>query len=546
MSNRIPREFINELIARTDIVELIDSRISLKKTGRNYQACCPFHAEKTPSFSVSQQKQFYHCFGCGVSGNAISFLMEYDRVDFIDAVELLAKSLGLTVPLSESGAKAKKYSHDLYSPLEKTKLLYQQALKNSLEAKQYLINRGLTGDIAKKYGLGFDANRHKITFPIHDRRGRVIGFGFRVLDNSLPKYINSPDSPIFHKGTVLYGLYEAREANRTLDKIIVVEGYMDVIALAQAGITDAVATLGTATTEFHVTQLCQHTDKIIFCFDADDAGRKASWRALQSALPVLRDGIEISFLFLPHGEDPDSFIKKQGAAEFLALLNTRKLLADNFFDYVKTRHAINVYSTEGRTKYIHEALKEIEVIAAPVFKKMMIDKLAEIVRLDKSQMNDFVNNSNILSPKNNTLKIQRTPMRLAIALLLQKPDLIQCIDSHHRDFILNCNLPGSDSVKNIMAVLINHNTHLNTGNVLEYFRDSPVEYERLYRLAAWEHGVPEEGMTLEFKEILQHLVRMQREHDIEGLIHQSNQHTLTEEDKKKLQLLLVEKSEKHA
>ena len=335
----IPSDFINALISRIDIIELIDARVPLKKAGRNnYHACCPFHEEKTPSFTVSQQKQFYYCFGCGAGGNAIGFLMAYENLPFVEAVYELAKSAGMELPAQQSSFQQsqKNKQQDLYLPLQKASEYYEKQLKNSPKAIEYLKSRKLTGQIVKKFNIGFSpdtlsipypAFRGRIIFPIHDRRGRVIGFGGRSLDEQqLPKYLNSPDSPVFHKSNVLYGLYQARCAHRQLEKILIVEGYMDVVSLNQAGITFCAATLGTATTPQHISQLLQQTEHIIFCFDGDDAGRKAAWRALESALSVFRDGAEIRFLFLPDNEDPDSLINKEGKDKFLLRLENAQTL----------------------------------------------------------------------------------------------------------------------------------------------------------------------------------------------------------------------------
>lgn len=530
MSNLIPREFINEVIARTDIVELIDARVPLKKTGRNYQACCPFHAEKSPSFTVSAQKQFYHCFGCGASGNAIGFLMAYDRMEFVDAIETLAKQLGLEVPRTEAEKNKKKYTQDLYEPLQKTKLFYEKALRTSPEAIQYLKNRGLTGEIVKKYHIGFAPDRKRITFPIHDRRGRVIGFGWRVLDNSLPKYINSPESPLFHKSQVLYGLYEAREANHSLEKLLVVEGYMDVVSLAQHGISFAVATLGTATTQQHVMQLFSQTDKIIFCFDGDNAGKKAAWRALESTLSAMQDNTEARFLFLPEGEDPDSLVQKEGKEKFLSRLDAAQTLGDFFYSHVKSQ--VNIGTTEGRAQLVHLALPLIETIPAPIFKAMMIERLAELVRMEKSQLNQFMSATPV-SPR--SAKLQRTPMRLAIALLLQNPTLFQTLTFD----VTTLTLPGSELLKDI-AEMLKQNAALTTAGLVECFRDKP-EGELVHKLVAWDHGVPEDGIEQEFQGVIHHLGKQQHDDRINQLLKKANLNTLTEEEKRLLQGMLGEK-----
>ncbi len=539
MSGLISREFINELINRTDIVELVESRVPLKKAGRNYQACCPFHAEKSPSFTVSSVKQFYHCFGCGVSGNAIGFLIAYDRMEFVDAVETLAKQLGLEVPREESSHNHKSaQTADLYFPLQKSSERYQQALRQSPKAIQYLKNRGLNGEIAKIYQIGYspndqyDAFRDRIVFPIRDRRGRVVGFGGRVLDDRLPKYINSSDSPVFHKSNILYGLYEARQANRELKKIIIVEGYMDVVSLAAAGISYAVATLGTATTTQHISQLFQQTHQIIFCFDGDNAGRKAAWRALESTLSVLRDDVEARFLFLPDGEDPDSLVKKEGKDVFLTRLDQSQSLADFFWSHLKTQ--ANIHSIEGRAQYTKLALPYIENISAPIFKEMMLDQLASAVRLEKSQLHQFVSQTQTVGNKTAS-KIQRTPMRLAIALLLQNPELSHKIPTN----IDLLSLSGSDLFKEII-LLLRENSEWTTGNLLEIFREKS-ESELVHKLSAWNHGVPEEGISAEFLDILQHLQKLQRQKEIEKLLQKANQNSLSEPERMQLQSLLLEK-----
>ena len=354
MPSRIPQAFIDEVVTRTDIVELIDNHVSLKQKGKEYAACCPFHNEKTASFTVSPEKQFYHCFGCGAHGTALGFLMEYERLDFIEAVEVLAQQHGLEVPQDETNFIKNDYQ-DLYVLLEQANHYFQKNLRQQPAAISYLKNRGVSGEIAAKYDLGYAADgfenllkefdsagtqeqlidiglikksekgslydrfRNRIVFPIKDRRGRVIGFGGRVLDDAVPKYLNSPETPVFHKSDALYGLYEARKSKQTIKSLIVVEGYMDVVALAQHGIENVVATLGTATTSQHIQQLYRCTQEIIFCFDGDRAGREAAWRAAQQTIPVFKDGLEAKFLFLPQGEDPDSLIRSRGTVSYTHL-----------------------------------------------------------------------------------------------------------------------------------------------------------------------------------------------------------------------------------
>ncbi|MEM1231587.1 MAG: DNA primase, partial [Pseudomonadota bacterium] len=347
---RIPQSFINDLLDRVDIVEVIDARVKLKKAGRDYQARCPFHNEKTPSFTVSPTKQFYHCFGCGESGTALTFLMEHDRMEFVEAVETLASLVGLEVP-REATARSDPKERSLYDLLKEASLLYQAELRQSPVAIDYLKGRGLTGIVARDFGVGYapdawdrtltafrgrseellkaglitrndrgrsyDRFRNRIMFPIRDTRGRTIGFGGRVLSaEDSPKYLNSPETPLFQKSRELYGLYEARRALRKLTRFVVVEGYMDVVALAQHGVPYAVATLGTATNEMHFQKLFRYAPEVICCFDGDRAGRQAARKALESALPTLEDGRQLKFVFMPDGEDPDSLIRTQGQAAF--------------------------------------------------------------------------------------------------------------------------------------------------------------------------------------------------------------------------------------
>lgn len=406
MAGLIPQSFIDDLLNRTDIVEVVSSRIQLKKTGKNYSACCPFHKEKTPSFTVSPDKQFYYCFGCGAGGNALGFVMDHDQLEFPQAVEELAKRAGMDVPREERGGRGhtprQPTDSPLYPLLSAAAEFYKQALKSHPARKaavNYLKGRGLTGEIARDFGLGFappgwdnllkhlggdnlqlkamldagllvensdtgkryDRFRDRVMFPIRDSRGRIIAFGGRVLGDDKPKYLNSPETPVFHKGQELYGLYEARQKNRDLDEIMVVEGYMDVIALAQQGIRNAVATLGTATSEEHIKRLFRLVPSILFCFDGDQAGRKAAWRALESVLPNLQDGKRVRFLFLPEGEDPDSLVRAEGEDAFRARITQQaQLLAEYFFQQLMLE--ADPATLEGKA--------HLATLAAPLLEKI--------------------------------------------------------------------------------------------------------------------------------------------------------------------------------
>lgn len=417
MAGLIPQSFIDDLLDRIDIVDVVDPRVKLKKTGKNYSACCPFHDEKTPSFTVSPDKQFYYCFGCGASGTALSFILEHDRLNFPDAVEELAKMAGVEVPREARDDSPKhKERKSLYQLLEKTDQHFRQQLRQS-PAKQHAVNylqlRGLSGEIARDFGVGYappgwdnllkalgteneskhllneggmlierpedgrcyDRFRNRIMFPIRDVRGRVIGFGGRVLGDDKPKYLNSPETPVFHKGRELYGLYEARQAYRQLPRLLVVEGYMDVVALAQFGIRYGVATLGTACGEDHLALAFKYTQEVVFCFDGDEAGRKAARRALENSLPAMLDGRQVKFLFLPDGEDPDTLIRQVGTDKFTRMIEMAVPLEDFLFDSVAD--GIDIQSMEGRARLSKRAAPLLHKLPAGVFRELMFANLAQ-------------------------------------------------------------------------------------------------------------------------------------------------------------------------
>ncbi|WP_426205715.1 DNA primase [Pseudomonas sp. TWP3-1] len=432
MAGLIPQSFIDDLLNRTDIVDVVSSRVQLKKAGKNYTACCPFHKEKTPSFSVSPDKQFYYCFGCGAGGNALGFLMDHDNLDFPQAIEDLAKAAGMEIPREESGRAHKPRQptdSPLYPLLTAAADFYRQALKSHPSRKaavDYLKGRGLTGEIARDFGLGFappgwdnlfkhlssdtlqqkamvdagllienaetgkryDRFRDRVMFPIRDSRGRIIAFGGRVLGDDKPKYLNSPETPVFHKGQELYGLYEARKNNRNLDEIIVVEGYMDVIALAQQGLRNAVATLGTATSEEHLKRLFRVVPNVLFCFDGDQAGRNAAWRALEATLPSLQDGRRARFLFLPEGEDPDTLVRSEGTDAFRARINQHaQPLADYFFQQL-TEEA-DPRSLEGKAHMATLAAPLIDKVPGANLRILMRQRLTEITGLSSETVSQL-------------------------------------------------------------------------------------------------------------------------------------------------------------
>ncbi len=429
MAGRIPQSFIDELIARTDIVELIGGRVQLKKAGREWKARCPFHAEKTPSFWVSPDKQFYHCFGCAAHGTALGFLIEHDKLPFPDAVEELASRLGLEVPREDDGRAARpRPGEGLYELLAQVTQFYRDNLRESARAKKYLADRGINAESCVKFAVGYapdawdsvlkrfggsaererglgeagllversgkgelghyDRFRDRVMFPIRDARGRVIAFGGRVIDTGEPKYLNSPETPLFHKGRELYGLYEARLALRKIERLIVVEGYIDVVRLAQAGIAYAAATLGTATTPEHLNRLFRVTSELVFCFDGDDAGRNAAWRALEHALEHARDGRQLRFLFLPEGHDPDTLVGLEGAEAFEARIADAQPISE--FLVTQLAERTNLSSLDGRARLAELARPLLARVPAGVYHELLLERLAEEVRIPAGRLADLL------------------------------------------------------------------------------------------------------------------------------------------------------------
>ena len=431
MAGRIPQSFIDDLTARADIVELIGSRVELKKAGREYRACCPFHNEKTPSFWVSPVKQFYHCFGCGAHGTALGFLMEYDKLSFPEAIEELASRLGLDVP-REAGSQPDTAGSTapLYDMNLRVAKYFASVLPNDARAREYANKRGLTAETIDKFMIGFATNswnevlkrfgskdadrkalsdcgliierertdsrtldrhydrfRDRLMFPIRDSRGRVLAFGGRIIDAGEPKYLNSPETMLFHKGRELYGLYEVRQSRATLKRLLVVEGYMDVARLHQAGVNYAVATLGTATTPEHLRRIFKLVNEVVFCFDGDKAGRAAAWRALGNALPEARDGRQIRFLFLPEGHDPDSLVGIEGREAFEKRLDgslpLSEYLASALAEQTDLSHA------DGRAQFAELARPLVTKVAPGVYRDLLIDRLAESIKLTSARLNQI-------------------------------------------------------------------------------------------------------------------------------------------------------------
>jgi len=571
----IPRTFIDDLLARTDIVELIDQRVPLKKAGKNYAACCPFHNEKSPSFTVSQDKQFYHCFGCGAHGNSISFLMEYDRMEFPEAVEELARSLGMEVPREEPNGQFRSKqrqtaaSLDHYALMQQASAFYRQQLAKHQEgprAIDYLKNRGLTGEIAKQFAIGYagpewdglmrrlgsdeklqqdlvelgmliqkdngrryDRFRDRIMFPIRDRRGRVLGFGGRILDQGEPKYLNSPETPIFHKGKELYGLYEARQANRHLSRIVIVEGYMDVVALAQHGISYAVASLGTSTTEEQMQLLFRQCKHITCCYDGDAAGRGAAWRALENALPQLKDGCTLDFVFLPDGEDPDTLVRDQGKQAFEQQLKQAQPLSRVLFEHLLEQHQAT--TDAGKSALVSAATPLLQRLPDTLYREMLVEQLARLVGREPEQLLGRLALSSQPTMTAKQPQMKKTPMRLAIALLVQHPELAQAVPIHEE--LAGVGIPGAE-LFNTRLKIAKQYPGLNSGALLEHFRGSN-SYESLSRMLFWDIGINEASQReKEFLDTYSYFLNIYIEQRYEQLLLKEKQNQMTWAERREL------------
>lgn len=538
MVGRIPQEFLDQLLGQVDLVEIINSRVPLRRAGREFTACCPFHAEKTPSFSVSPHKQFYYCFGCSAYGNAIGFLMAYERLEFPEAVEELARQAGLELPKTDSdGASIKPL---LLEVTAKADQFFRHQLRQHStrqRAVDYLRQRGLTGQTANLFGIGYappgwdylsgalreagcvvenlitaglvsrdeqgrlrDRFRDRVIFPIRDRRGRVIAFGGRVISSDItPKYLNSPETLLFHKGSELYGLYEARLHNRTLSRLVIVEGYMDVVALAQHNITYVVATLGTATSAAHIERLFRTVSELVFCFDGDRAGRAAAWRALEVALPFLSDGRQVNFLFLPEGQDPDTLIRREGHTLFEQRLGQATPLADYLF--AELRRQTNPETLAGRARLASLAQPLLEKLPDGHFRDLMDDRLKKETQLSATRLRPLSTATGI-SRADRNLRLAHTPLRKAIALLLHQPELAQRITGNDLHTLRNSPGLGERLLASVAATLHAH-PQLTVAALLERYRNTR-ESAILDRLATWEPGVPEQNyrFDLEFDDIL--------------------------------------------
>lgn len=619
MAGQIPRNFIDDLVERADIVDIIDSRVKLKKAGRNYQALCPFHDEKSPSFSVNPDKQFYYCFGCGAGGNVLSFVMDYERLDFPQAIENLAHYYGLEVPreqLNPQQEKTQKRKRDLYDIMEGAARFYREQLtlmQNSQVANAYVRQRGISPEIAQQYGIGYapdawdkvlnhlfkdqsdkammmdsglivendkgriyDRFRNRLMFPIRDNRGRCIGFGGRVFGDEKPKYLNSPETPIFHKGKELYGLYEARQAMRDLPRLLIVEGYMDVVSLAQHDIRYAVATLGTASSAEHLELAFRHTPEVVFCFDGDEAGRKAARRAFDNALPTIKDGRQIRFLFLPDGEDPDTLVRQRGSEFFTELVHKAHPLEE--FLFTIAAEGIDTRTMDGRARFSQVATALIGHVPEGIFKTLLVSELArrtgvsedrlqaltdaatsqhDVAQWQREQTKQTPNKrppSKQDSPapaptatNHFKVRVNQSPAQKAICLLIHHP-----LIAHQVHKLDTLKTSDDDDIKLLVELIafIKHHPQMDTATLFGHVAGSEngaMNSARLAAYAALDPLIPDEGFEREFLDIIEHLnhqhMHRQRQLQRQSLL-DIPFNEMTPEQKRELMLSLQSKQRK--
>ena len=566
---RIPDAFIDDLLARTDIVEVIGTRVPLKRQGKEYSARCPFHDERSPSFTVSQTKQFYHCFGCGAHGTAISFLMNYDRLEFLDAVDELAKRVGMEVPKEAQKRDENDDSRDMYAALDAAAKFFQRQLESSDKAKAYLDGRGVDAAIRAQFSIGFapdgfsalkdalgtderriklldktgmlsksdsgrvyDKFRDRVMFPIHDRRGRVIAFGGRVLQkDDGPKYLNSPETPLFHKGRELYGLWQVRQANQKIERLVVVEGYMDVVSLFQYGVTQAVATLGTATTPDHAELLFRNSPDVYFCFDGDAAGQRAAWKALESVLPRMKDGRQAFFLFLPDGEDPDSIVRSEGAAGFDVRLQQATPLSQFFFD--ELGKDVKLSTLDGKARLAERAKPLLAQIPEGAFGDLMRQRLGEITGVGAQQPSAQPAKPKP-APRVVATTQKRSLVRAAISVLLQQPSLGLALEPPYG--FKDLKQPGVELLVELLS-LVHARPEITTGALLQHFAERD-ELNALQKLAS--HALPGNDAIWRM-ELLDAVVQLEKqtvEQRIEELQAKNRDGGLDEADKYELRALL--------
>ena len=578
MAGKIPQDFIDDLIARADIIEVVGKRVELKKAGREFKACCPFHGEKTPSFTVSPAKGFYHCFGCGAHGTAIGFLMEFEHMSFVEAIESLAGTMGVDVPRDESDRPARRYD-ELFSLMESVDKYWQGQLREHTVASDYLKQRGIDGETARRFGIGFapdgwshvldkfgktpetierllatgliirkdngkhyDRFRERIMFPIRDQRGRCIAFGGRAIGDGEPKYLNSPETVLFHKGRELYGLFEARQALRHIDRLVVVEGYMDVVALARNGIDFATATLGTATTADHLNRLFRITENVVFCFDGDRAGKAAAWRALENALPQIRDGRQIRFVFLPDGHDPDTYVNEFGSKAFVKEVDNGMALSDFLIGELSSQ--VDMDTVDGKARLAELAKPLLNNIPDGVYRELLLDSLAAAVGLSSAKLGKMLQQAKSSSydsgsrehmgvssnAKSGPKSGQPSVVRRAIALLLNHP---QAGDKLDIEKLAGLSRPGIDLLQDLIET-VQGEPNITTAGLLERWRHDQ-QGRHLGKLAAVEMPDEEEfDASEELLACLDQLALAGRRERIEFLIEKQKLNPLTDDEKSEL------------
>jgi DNA primase len=592
MAGRIPQPFIDEIVARSDIVEIIGARVPLKKSGREYKACCPFHSEKSPSFWVSPDKQFYHCFGCGAHGTVVGFLMQYEKLGFLDAMADLAQRAGIELPREAQGPRDPA-SADLHEVMARASRFYEQNLADSARGQEYLRARGVDAPTAAKFALGYapdswnallnrfgaqdeerrqlsqagliierqssggersagyyDRFRDRLMFPIRDSRGRVLAFGGRVIDQGEPKYLNSPETPLFHKGRELYGLYEARQAHADFKRLMIVEGYMDVVRLHQSGITYAVATLGTATTQEHLNKIFRITSEVVFCFDGDRAGRQAAWRALENALPLARDGRELKFLFLPEGHDPDTLVAEEGAAAFENRLKTALPLSEYLLQQLLPQ--VDLGNVDGRAKLKALAQPLFTRMPEGVYRELLADRLAAEIRMPAAKLKELLFAAGPANRRPATDRPEPSPrqrgrmaagrgnlLTQAITLVLHHPSAAAGVDRPELLGLLP--KPGMHVLQELLqqAAAISQPT---TAVVLERWRER-AEYARLTELAMAEPLVADAAAAAQ--ELRMAVKKLLEEHGpgrrMDELLHKAEDLGLNSSEKAELSELLKAK-----
>ena len=571
MSDRIPQDFIDELVQRVDIGEIIGNRIDIKKAGKEYKANCPFHGEKTPSFTVSPEKGFYHCFGCGAHGTALGFLMEYERLTFIEAIEELAKVVGIDVPKTKEDKIKNKRNNSLKELLSEVSIHFTSNLSQSKEAINYLKNRGIDGKNAKNFSLGFSNNswseildkfgsseknkqrlldagliikkddggfydrfRNRIMFPIKDNRGDILGFGGRIIGNDEPKYLNSPETTLFKKGELLYALFESKEAINKTKSVIIVEGYTDVIALHKYGFNNALATLGTATTEFHIRKMFRTIDEIIFCFDGDKAGYKAALKAMELSLPIIKTNKEVNFLILDKGQDPDEMMENNGPDAFKTALSNAYSLDQFLIEVMRDKY--NIETVKGKANAIEDGMSLLSKVKEGIYKDLLIESFSTEFKLNENQIKRFYEDKNqkrsagkrfSKNRQNNKVELRPSLIKQAISILLHYPNLLNNITIEDR--LNHINEKGIDILKKIIT-LTQGKDSIRLATILEHFQDKKIR-QHLQNLSLETLIVRESEIQNEFQDILNRLYTLNNKTEMKKLLKKASQNNLSDIEK---------------